>query len=85
MELLQPEDIEGLISMGAPGDEYDSEAQMITDRIEVAKALSPNGRISRQHVFGIVVNVWREMFGLSEDGLQLRSEAFQDIALRIVP
>ena len=32
-ELLRHEHIEGLLSMGAPDDEYESEAELIADRI----------------------------------------------------
>ena len=36
-ELLRTHDIEGLIDIGAPKDEYNSEAKMIADRIGTAE------------------------------------------------
>ncbi|MGA2856369.1 MAG: hypothetical protein ABSE40_05840 [Candidatus Sulfotelmatobacter sp.] len=84
-ELLRHEDIEGLLSMGAPDDEYESEAEMIADRIGEAEENTPNHRIAREEVEHIVAAVWTEMFDLSDEDARKRQEAFASIAARLVP
>jgi cell division ATPase FtsA len=84
-ELLRHEDIEGLLSMGAPDDEYEPEAKMIVDRAGEAESEAPSHRITKEEVEAIVTAVWKEMFGLSEDQLRQRREAFQSIAARLAP
>jgi hypothetical protein len=61
-ELLRYEDIEGLLSMGAPDDEYESEAEKIADRVGEAEKKT-NDEITREEVENIVATVWKEMFG----------------------
>jgi cell division ATPase FtsA len=84
-ELLRHEDIEGLPSMGAPDNEYESEAEMIIDRVGEAESNTPSHRITKEEVEAIIRAVWKEMFGLSEDQLRQRCEAFQSIAARLAP
>jgi hypothetical protein len=84
-ELLRHEDIEGLLSMGAPDDEYESEAEMIADRIGEAEGNGPNYKITREEVENIVAAVWQEMFGLSDDSVGDRQGAFAAVAARLVP
>jgi hypothetical protein len=76
-ELLLREDVEGLISMGAPVDEYKSEARMISDRL--AEAEQKTWRLTREQVLSIVQGVWREMFDLSDEQLTQRRDAFEQI------
>ena len=82
-ELLRHEDVEGLISMRAPNDEYDSEAKMIADRI--GEAESSHGKITRDEARRIIRSVWKEMFDLSDEQLRMRQDAFEAIANRLVP
>jgi hypothetical protein len=84
-DLLRKEDVEGLISMGAPDDEYDSEAEMITNRIGEKESEPSNRRISRGEVVSIIANVWKDMFSLSDEELAQRRESFESIAARIAP
>jgi cell division ATPase FtsA len=84
-ELLRHEDIEGLLSIGAPDNEYESEAEMIVDRVGEAESNAPSHRITKEEVEAIIRAVWKEMFGLSEDQLRQRHEAFQSIAARLAP
>ncbi len=84
-ELLRFEDIEGILSIGAPRDEYESEAEMIADRIGEAEQRACDGKITREEAASIVAAVWKEMFALSDDQLLLRREAFDSIAARLVP
>jgi hypothetical protein len=83
-ELLRYEDIEGLLSMGAPDDEYESEAEMIADRVGEAEERSSD-KITREEVENIVAAVWKEMFGLSDEHALPRRDAFAAIAARIAP
>jgi hypothetical protein len=84
-ELLRYQDIEGLLAMGAPGDEYESEAQMIADRVDDAERRTPDHKIAREEVETIVAAVWAEMFGLSDEDSRRRKDAFAAIATRLVP
>jgi hypothetical protein len=79
-ELLRTEDIEGLVEIGAPGDEYESEAEMITDRIAAAESASPNGRITKADAIRIIREVWAEMFSLENEDLSRRQDAFEHVA-----
>jgi hypothetical protein len=56
-ELLWHEDIEGLLSVGAPDDEYESEAKMIADRIGEAEEKAPNRRLTREEVENIIAGL----------------------------
>jgi hypothetical protein len=80
IELLRTEDIEGLIEIGAPEDEYDSEAEMITDRIHAAESASPSGRITKADAIRVIQDVWTEMFSLDSYGLNRRKDAFEHVA-----
>ena len=84
-ELLRHEDIEGLLAMGAPDDEYEPEAEMIVSRVREAESNTPTHKITREEIEAIVSSVWKEMFGLSEDQLGQRRQAFQSIAARLAP
>ena len=83
--LLRHEDIEGLLSMGAPDDEYESEAEMIADRIGEAEQKALSHRLTWAEVENIIASVWKEMFELSDEDARLRQGAFAAIATRVVP
>jgi hypothetical protein len=84
-ELLRHEDIEGLLSMGAPDDEYESEAEMIADRIDEEEAKAVNHMLTRQDVESIIASVWGQIFGLDAERAGYRQHAFTAIAARLVP
>lgn len=80
-ELLRHQDIEGLISIGAPVDEYQAEAEMICNRVgEAEQELS---RLTTDQVLSIVEEIWKEMFDLSDEQLAKRHDAFQRVAIRL--
>jgi len=83
-DLLRHEDIEGFLSMGAPGNEYESEAEMIADRIGEAEDRAADHKVTREKVEEIVTGVWKEMFDLSDDELHRRKEAFASVAARLI-
>ena len=69
--------------MGAPENEYDSEAEMTTDRVGEAERGSSNRRVSKDQVISIVASVWKEMFDLSDEELIQRHGTVESIAARI--
>ena len=83
-ELLRYEDIEGLLSMGAPNDEYETEAEMIADRVGEAEERTSD-KITPKEVENIVAAVWMEMFGLSDERARQKQDAFAAIAARLAP
>lgn len=66
-------DIEGLIELGAPNDEYGSEAQIIS------RALSTllEKEVTQENISEVIAQVWRESFNLSSADLELRNSAIR--------
>ena len=82
-ELLRRHDIEGLINIGAPENEYNTEAKMIADRIGTAEWRVQPQKLSVAQIKEIIRDVWTEMFGLDEEDLGKRENAFEQIAKRL--
>jgi hypothetical protein len=80
---LDSEDIEGLLALGCPTDEYDGEASLIEDRI--AKATNFGEKtLSVAQVEDIVGAVWNFTFGPFEAGnFERRRSAFSSVARKI--
>lgn len=76
---LNAEDVEGLLALGAPADEYDSEAAMITEIL----ASIPRSDRTEDAVIAAVSTVWGRMFGGSPAALEERRPAFRRIAQRL--
>jgi len=81
---LDNEDIEGLMAIGCPADEYNGEATLIEERIaELTRSV--HEPLSEVQVEKIVADVWNEMFGpFSDEDLQMRRSAFTTIARKII-
>jgi len=79
-ELFRQHDIEGLISSGAPDDEYESEVEKIVTALE---ALPPSDA-SINSIVDIFDNVWIKMFGGSEEQRQRRRFDFEEIAEKVL-
>ena len=77
--VLREEDVEGFIAQGAPGDEYDSEAQEIAS----ALALLNEGQITEANVAAIVALVWAKSFDRSSQEIEMRMSVFRRIAQRL--
>ncbi len=77
--LLQQEDIEGYINLGAPSDEYLSEAENITAAISKLKA----NEITEENLIALLTLEWMQSFDLSEKEAILRAPALQKIARSI--
>jgi hypothetical protein len=76
--VLREEDIEGLIAIhGAPDDEYESEAELIRERI------SKNRPANEEEICAIVRDVWAEMFELDEQDLLKRDSAFRRVSKKL--
>ncbi|MDE3179386.1 MAG: hypothetical protein KGM47_06955 [Acidobacteriota bacterium] len=81
-EILDREDIEGLLSVGAPPDEYAPEAQMLAQRLHGAER---SGQDLQAWVAKEVQDVWQAAFGpFSRDDLAMREAAFDKVAAGII-
>jgi hypothetical protein len=78
--LFQQEDIEGYINLGAPSDEYTSEAA------NVAAAISQleSNEITEENITALLILEWMRSFDLSEADIALRAAALQRIARLIL-
>ncbi len=75
--ILCEEDIEGLIKLGAPPDEYNSEAE------EIEAAMSRLGdKRSEGQLVQVLEHVGKRFLELSAEDIELRSDAFDDCAYR---
>ncbi len=78
-QVLNDEDIEGLLRIGAPRDEYEPESQLI------AQAIEQTCELTEDHLTAVVENTWRERFGpFSEEQLRARHSAFRRVAQHIL-
>ena len=79
-ELFRLHDIEGLISSGAPDDEYEPEVERIVAALENLS----REQVSVAAISNIFAAVWTQMFGLSEDGIRRRRFDFDEIAEKVM-
>ncbi len=77
--ILISEDIEGLIEMGAPADEYSDEAAQIVATLEAMDTSS----ITMETVLVIVSFIWMKSFELSQEDMALRLSAIKRISHNI--
>ena len=76
-QVLRDEDIEGFIGLGAPPDEYESEADMIAGAI----ASEDQSKLTEGRITDVIRTVWAKMFGpFSEEELGKREDAFRRVA-----
>jgi hypothetical protein len=80
-DILKEEDIEGLLNLGAPKDEYSHEAEEIKAALE---AIDENNVTSDQ-VATVVMTVWERSFGpFAPDDIQRRSSVLRQVVQRIL-
>jgi hypothetical protein len=79
-ELFRLHDIEGLISSGAPDDEYEPEVERIVSALENLS----REQASATAIADIFAAVWRQMFGGSEEQMQKRRFDFDEIAEEVM-
>lgn len=78
-ERLASADIEGFIELGAPSDEYDSEAALIAEKL----ASLAGSNVTEQSVLDIIVRIWADSFELNDDDMQKRVPAINSLAAKI--
>jgi hypothetical protein len=81
---LDSEDIEGLLAIGCPTDEYDGEASLIESKLATA---SNFGKMPFQldEVERSVAEVWDDQFGpFAKEDLERRRSAFSSVAKKII-
>jgi len=79
--VLNDEDIEGLLGVGAPSDEYESEARMIAKAITEAS----EAELTEERLIAVVRSTWAEMFGpFADEQLRQWEAAFQRVARRLL-
>jgi hypothetical protein len=77
--VLRELDVEGFLALGAPDDEYDSEARVIAERASKLRS------ITVEEAAEIVATVWNEYFGpFAAADLEMRRAAIAEAARRIV-
>jgi hypothetical protein len=78
--ILNQYDIEGLLEIGAPNDEYESEAQ------DIASALNEleQNYFDAEHIFALIMDIWQKNFELAEDDLLKRKEFFAKVVNAIL-
>ena len=72
-------DIEGFIEIGAPEDEYISEATVIQKKID---QLTYN-QLSYEIILNIVLGIWKDKFNLSASDMKIRQNFFESVAREI--
>lgn len=73
--ILEQEDIEGYINLGAPSNEYASEAA------DIAAAISQldDSEITEGNIMALLALKWMENFNLSESDISQRTEALRRV------
>jgi hypothetical protein len=79
-QALRTEDIEDLISAGAPEDEYDDEAKVILSALE---KLKPH-EFTEAQVVVVIAHIWAKAFDRSTSEIQQRMLAFRRVAQKIL-
>lgn len=74
--LLREADIEGYIELGAPADEYDSEAEIITTSMNQLSGVET----TQENIAAIIFHVWRQSFNLDDSDLTARQPAINSVA-----
>jgi hypothetical protein len=78
--ILRNEDIEGLIALGAPADEYDSEAEKIAKTI----AGWPAGELTQANISALIALLWAKSFNRTAQEIEQRMPAFMHISKNIL-
>lgn len=78
-DILQAEDIEGLLDLGSPRDEYLHEAELIHSGLQ---AFGPN-HLTQPHLRALIADVWKRSFNLSSEEIEKRLPAFERVARQI--
>ena len=75
-DVLNREDVEGFLALGAPTDEYHTEAELIRQAIEDRQA-----KLQKEELSELLRRIWQEMFGpFSEEEMNRRRPALERVA-----
>ena len=77
---FKEEDIEGLIELGAPDDEYDSEAEQT---LAAVRRLSDDER-TKANITSIIALIWAKSFNRGSEEIAERMPAFENVALKLL-
>lgn len=77
--LLREEDIEGLIAVGAPADEYNAEAEIVFAALSGLEA----SKLSSEARLDLIIHVWQNAFNLSGSDIKQRLPNLTMLAKRI--
>jgi hypothetical protein len=81
---LDREDIEGLLALDCPRDEYDGEASLIESGVAKVTSFGKNS-VDAEEIEARVREVWNSQFGpFNPDELERRRSAFASVARMIV-
>ncbi|PYV31523.1 MAG: hypothetical protein DMG22_16410 [Acidobacteria bacterium] len=82
---LDREDMEGLLALGAPADEYEPEAQLVADAINILSEDACRVPPTASQLLESLRQVWQRMFGpFSQQDLAKREPALRRVAADIV-
>lgn len=78
-DVLNREDIEGLLALGAPEDEYHAEAELIRQAIENGEV-----KLREEELTGLLRRIWQEMLGpFSEEEMKQRQSGLERVARQL--
>jgi hypothetical protein len=81
---LDSQDVEGLLAIGCPPDEYGGEASFVENRVAILTRFG-HAPLEEAPVGAMVAEVWNEPFGPFRDqDLPRRRSAFNSVARRII-
>lgn len=79
-DVLNREDVEGLMAVGAPEDEYDAEAELIRQAIEDGQV-----KLRAEELNELLQGIWQKMFGpFSEEEIKQRQAALEKVSRQLV-
>lgn len=78
--LLRQADIEGYIALGAPADEYDSEAEALA----LVFAELKDDEVTVENIAAIITEAWIQSFNLGETDIGMRKSEIQNFAETVV-
>ena len=79
--ILRDEDIEGLLALGAPVDEYSGEAAAIRSGLEQLR----EDQLTEAHVSALVMDIWDSSFGpFSAEDIRKRQPILRHLVYRVL-
>ena len=78
-ELVATADVEGFLAEGAPGDEYDTEAEALFTQLKDL----PTAQLTPATILPILQAIWRESFSLEPEDLAILRPKLDELAAQI--